>query len=182
MQNSRRIRLRWGKNTEMPIWISRVLTAFSFALALVFLTGNSGTLAVCDINAQHMGTISCGDIKNPLGLGGSVWFIFEFEANAGDIIAFTASYEPDGGTLALAVQDTTCAITYVSDGNESPVETAFICPFVAPETSTYILYISAIGRRLVPFSLSMACLDTVDDCATVPVEKRTWGHTKTRYQ
>lgn len=161
---------------------SSTLAAFSFALAFLLLTGDSGPLAECDVNAQHMGTIMCGDTKNPFTYGGSAWFIFEFEADAGDVIAFTASYEPDGGVLDLAVHDTTCVILYASDGSEQSTETAVICPFVAPETSVYVLYVSALGRRFVPFSLSMFCLDSEDDCAVVPVEERTWGRIKTLYR
>jgi hypothetical protein len=128
-----------------------------------------------------MGTFSCGDTANPVGYA-ATWYIFEFEANAGDIMAFTASHQPGGGTLELAIQDITCATTFMSDGDVRFTETATICPFVAPETSTYVLYVSALGRRFVPFSLSMICLDSVEDCATVPVEARTWGNIKTLYQ
>jgi len=165
----------------MMTWKSRVLAVFSSALALVLLTGSSGALAVCNPSATHMGTISCGGTVNPSGYA-ATWYIFEFQANAGDIIAFTAAHSPGGGTLELAVQDTTCAITYASDGDVQLTETATICPFVAPETSKYVLYVSAMGRRFVPFSLSMICLIGVEDCATVPVEEQTWGYIKTLYQ
>lgn len=162
-------------------WKSRALTVSCTAMVVVFLTGSSDALAVCDPSATHMGTISCGSTVNPTGYA-ATWYIFEFEANAGDHIAFTAAHQPGGGTLELAIQDTTCTTTYMSDGDVQLTETATICPFVAPETSTYVLYVSALGRRFVPFSLSMICLDTPEGCATVPVEHRSWGHIKTLYQ
>lgn len=165
----------------MMTWESRALAVFSAAIVVVFLISSSDVLAVCDPSATPMGTISCGDTANPMGYA-ATWYIFEFEANAGDIIAFTASHQPGGGTLELAIQDTTCATTFMSDGDVRLTETATICAFVAPETSTYVLYVSALGRRFVPFSLSMICLDSLEGCATVPVEERTWGHIKTLYQ
>ena len=165
----------------MRTWKSRALAASSTAIVVVFLIGSSDALAVCDPNATHMGTISCGVTVNPTGYA-ATWYIFEFEANAGDVIAFTAVHSPGGGTLEMAIQDTTCETTYMSDGDVQLTETATICPFVAPETSTYVLYVSALGQRFVPFSVSMICLENSDGCATVPVEERTWGHIKTLYQ
>jgi len=159
---------------------SPALAVFCSAVLAVILICRSDAVATCNSTALHVGTISCGDTVHPSGYA-ATWYIFDFQANAGDIIAFTAAHSPGGGTLALAVQDTTCATTFMSDGEVLLTETATICPFTAPETAKYVLYVSAVGRHFVPFSLSMICLNEVGGCVTVPVEQRTWGRIKTLY-
>jgi len=157
---------------------SRALPVFGAAIIVMFLIGSSDALNACTPN---MGAIVCGDIINPTGYAVTT-HIFEFQASEGDILAFTGVHMSGGGTLELAVQDTTCGITFMSDGDYLSTEKATICPFVAPETTTYMLRVIAAGRRFVPFAISMICLNSADECATVPVKERTWGHIKMLYQ
>jgi hypothetical protein len=172
---------RWERSAAINALKSLARAMFNVACVGVILTVSIDAQAECDPNAIPSGSISCGVTLNPTGYA-ATWYLFEFEANAGDVVAFTAAHTPGGGTLELAIQDITCDTTYASDGDVQITETATICPFVAPETSTYVLYVSALGRRFVPFSLSMICLVDAEDCSTVPVENRTWGHIKTLYR
>ena len=159
---------------------SRALPVFGAAITVVLLFVSSDAQNVCN-PMVHYGPISCGNTMYPTGYAVTT-HTFEFQATKGDILAFTGVHSPGGGTLELAVQDTTCGTTFMSDGHYRFTEKATICPFVAPETATYVLHITATGKRFVPFAISMICLKDVGACATVPVEKQTWGKIKTLYQ
>ncbi|UCH84664.1 MAG: hypothetical protein JSW50_02940 [Candidatus Latescibacterota bacterium] len=166
-------------STNMTTGTSRVPAVFTAAFVVVLLSGNAGALGACG-PATTTGAISCGDTLNLSGYAITT-HIYEFEVTAGDKIAFIAWHQP-GGTLEIAIKDADCTTTIMSDGDAYSTAKASICPFFARETSTYVLYVSAVGMRYVPFSATMICIDDAEYCATVPVEERTWGHIKTLYQ